>query len=135
MYLLDTNACIKILNSSSAELVERFRLQSPSAIRLCSVVKAELDYGARKSARPADNLRVLSDFFRPLVSLPFDDDCSKKYGVIRSELERMGQSIGPNDLMIASIATTHDLTLVTHNVDEFSRIVGLSWEDWERPRT
>ena len=93
-------------------------------------MKAELDYGARGSARPADNLRVLGAFFRPLVSLPFDDDCSKNYGVIRSELERTGQSIRPNDY--ASIATTHDLTLVTRNVDAFSRIVGLSWEDWEQ---
>ncbi len=65
-----------------------------------------------------------------LDSLPFDDDCSKNYGVIRSELERTGQSIRPNDY--ASIATTHDLMLVTRNVDAFSRIVGLSWEDWEQ---
>ncbi len=133
MYLLDTNACIKILNRASTELTERFQSQPPSAIRLCSVVKAELVYGARKSARPSDNLRVLGAFFKPLVSLPFDDHCSNNYGVIRSELERTGQPIGPNDLMIASIATTHELTLVTHNVDEFSRVVGLSWEDWEQP--
>jgi len=96
-------------------------------------VKAELIYGARKSARPADNLRVLQTFFSPFVSKPFDDDCSNNYGVIRSELERVGQPIGANDMMIASIALTFELTLVTHNVGEFSRIVGLSWEDWQEP--
>ncbi len=134
MYLLDTNACIKILNESSTtgtELIERFQSKPPSEIQLCSVVKAELVYGARKSARPAENLRVLHTFFAPLVSIPFDDGCSNNYGVIHSELERIGQPIGANDLMIASIAVTYERTLVTHNVDEFSRIVGLSWEDWE----
>ncbi len=133
MYLLDTNACIKILNESSTELIERFQSKTPSEIQLCSVVKAELVYGARKSARPADNLRVLHTFFSPFVSNPFDDECSSNYGVIRSELERTGQPIGANDMMIASIALTCELTLVTHNVGEFSRIVGLSWEDWQEP--
>ncbi len=133
MYLLDTNACIKILNESSTELIERFQSKPPSEIQLCSVVKAELIYGARKSARPADNLRVLQTFFSPFVSKPFDDECSNNYGVIRSELERVGQPIGANDMMIASIALTFELTLVTHNVGEFSRIVGLSWEDWQEP--
>ena len=133
MYLLDTNACIKILNESSTELIERFQSKTPSEIQLCSVVKAELVYGARKSARPADNLRVLHTFFSPFVSNRFDDECSSNYGVIRSELERTGQPIGANDMMIASIALTCELTLVTHNVGEFSRIVGLSWEDWQEP--
>ena len=133
MYLLDTNACIKILNESSTELIERFQSKTPSEIQLCSVVKAELVYGARKSARPADNLRVLHTFFSPFVSNPFDDECSSNYGVIRSELERTGQPIGANDMMIASIALTCELTLVTHNVGELSRIVGLSWEDWQEP--
>ena len=133
MYLLDTNACIKILNESSTELIERFQSKTPSEIQLCSVVKAELVYGARKSARPADNLRVLHTFFSPFVSNLFDDECSSNYGVIRSELERTGQPIGANDMMIASIALTCELTLVTHNVGEFSRIVGLSWEDWQEP--
>ena len=42
-----------------------------------------------------------------------------------------GSLIGPNDLMIAAIAKAHDLIVVTHNVDEFSRVEGLRVEDWE----
>jgi tRNA(fMet)-specific endonuclease VapC len=95
------------------------------------VVKAELIYGARKSARPAQNLKVLQDFFQPFLSLAFDDLCSQEYGVLRTELERAGEPIGPYDMMIAATAIAHDLTLVTHNQREFSRIAGLKWEDWE----
>ena len=131
MFLLDTNACIKILNSSSASLVSRLKGLHPSRIKLSSVVKAELLYGARKSARPAQNLRVLQDFFHPFRSLVFDDLCSEEYGVLRTELERTGEPVGPYDMMIAATAIAYDLTLVTHNRDEFSRIAGLKWEDWE----
>ena len=131
MYLLDTNACIRILNGTSERLVTRLRNHEPSEIHLCSVVKAELLYGARRSARPADNLRLLAKFFAPLVCLPFDDLCAERYGHIRSELERAGTPIGPNDLMIAATAVAHDLALVTHNTAEFARVAGLRLEDWE----
>lgn len=131
MFLLDTNACIKILNNTSPVLVSRLRSRHPSDIRLSAVVKAELIYGARKSARPAENLRVLTDFFRPIRSLSFDDACSEQYALIRVELERDGTPVGPYDMMIAATAIAHQLTLVTHNTGEFSRIPGLAWEDWE----
>jgi len=131
MYLLDTNSCIKILNNTSTQLVSRLKEHHPSQIKLSSVVKAELIYGARKSARPAQNLRILQDFFPPFRSLAFDDLCSDHYGVLRTELERIGRPIGPYDMMIAATAIAHDLTVVTHNQGEFSRIAGLKWEDWE----
>ncbi|HJS73474.1 MAG TPA: type II toxin-antitoxin system VapC family toxin [Vicinamibacteria bacterium] len=131
MYLLDANACIEIINDTSPALVHRLRFHNPSQIRLCSVVKAELLYGARKSARPAQNLRVLQSFFAPMRSLPFDDASSEEYGSIRAELERAGRLIGVHDMMIAAIAMANDVTLVTHNVSEFSRVAGLKWEDWE----
>jgi tRNA(fMet)-specific endonuclease VapC len=131
VYLLDTSACIHILNGSSPELVGRLRRQRPSALRLCSVVKAELLYGARKSARPHQNLRLLDELFAVLGSLPFDDDCAVHAGTIRHDLERVGTPIGPHDLMIAATAMTHGAVLVTHNTGEFSRVLGLKLEDWE----
>ena len=63
--------------------------------------------------------------------MPFDDSAAQQYGWIRAELQQAGQMIGPNDLMIASIARSHDLTLVTHNLSEFQRVLGLRLEDWE----
>ena len=133
MYLLDTNACISILNNSSPPLVMRMQQLSPADIRLCSIVKAELIYGAYHSARAADNLRLLERFFEPFLSVPFDDACCDAYGRIRSDLARIGQPIGPHDLLIAATAVANDLKLVTANTKEFGRVVGLSIENWEKP--
>jgi tRNA(fMet)-specific endonuclease VapC len=131
MYLLDTNACIRVLNNSSTALVAQFRLHSPKEIYLSAVVKAELIYGAYHSQKVAGNLRVLSQFFAPFSSLPFDESCLDHYGRIRSDLARAGTPIGPYDLMIAATAISHNLTLVTHNTEEFSHVIGLKFEDWE----
>ena len=131
MYLLDTNACIRILNGTSPALVDRLREVPRSQVRLCSIVKAELLYGARKSARVAENLRLLERFFDAIASLPFDDRCAEEYGLVRDELDRAGTPIGPNDLLIAATARAHAVVLVTHNVREFSRVAELKIEDWE----
>jgi tRNA(fMet)-specific endonuclease VapC len=65
----------------------------------------------------------------PYRSLPFDDAAARRYAEIRDVLETRGEVIGPNDLLIAAIALTHGLTLVTNN-REFSRVPGLTSEDW-----
>lgn len=131
MYLLDTNACIRVLNGTSPSLIEHLRAVSRSLVRLSSVVKAELLYGARKSTRMAENLRLLERFFDTIASLPFDDRCAEEYGLLRDELDRAGTPIGPNDLLIAATARAHRAILVTHNVREFSRVAELRIEDWE----
>ncbi len=131
MFFLDTNACIRILNGTCLPLVERLRSVSSSEVGLPSVVKAELLFGARKSARVAENLLLLERFFTPLRSIAFDDRCAEYYGMIRADLEQRGEPIGPNDLMIAASARAHDATLVTHDIAEFRRVVGLRVEDWE----
>lgn len=98
---------------------------------LCSVVKAELFYGALKSNNPQKTLAKQHKFVNQFVSLPFDDTVAEAYSEIRAELEKLGMPIGPNDLLIASIAIANDVTLITHNVREFGRIKNLNYEDWE----
>jgi tRNA(fMet)-specific endonuclease VapC len=98
---------------------------------LCSVVKAELFYGAMKSANPLRNIQKQRKFTEQFVSLPFDDAAAEIYGRIRSELEKSGTPIGPNDLMIAAVVLNRDITLVTHNTQEFSRVKELKITDWE----
>jgi tRNA(fMet)-specific endonuclease VapC len=130
MYLLDSNTCIQFLNGRSASIERRL-------IKLCSVVKAEMCYGAVRSNDAAAVMSKLTAFFAPYESLPFDDAAAVEYGSIRGQLATVGTPIGPNDLMIAAIAAIaaiargRGLTLVTHNTREFSRIPGLSIEDWE----
>jgi tRNA(fMet)-specific endonuclease VapC len=130
MHLLDTNICIHLLNHADPQMEAQFRRRSPREIALCSVVKAELLYGAHRSTRTDANLQRLSKFFAPLQSLAFDDRCADHYARIRADLAAQGKPIGPNDLMIAAIARTHDAVLVTRNAAEFSRVAGLRLEQW-----
>jgi len=130
-YLLDTNAWAAYLSRRHSSVVHRIEQTPPDEIRLCSVVKAELYFGAYKSPRREANLALLMRIFRQFASLPFDDAASKVCGQVRSSLEKQGTPIGPNDLMIAAIALANGLTLVTHNVREFERVEGLRIEDWQ----
>ena len=131
MYLLDANTCIQFLNGTSLSIKEKFIQLSAKEIILCSIVKAELLYGARHSQRVEANLLRLQQFFAPLTSLPFDDRCAEEYAQIRADLSSQGNLIGPNDLLIAAIARAHDAILVTNNVGEFGRVVNLRIEDWQ----
>ena len=130
-YLLDTNTCIRYLNGRSPSVRKRLEGLTPAEVCLCAVVKAELVYGAARSHDPARTLARLATFLAPFASLPFDDSCAGTYGRVRARLEQAGTPIGPNDLMIAAIAVTHGLTLVTHNTREFERVPRLSLTDWE----
>jgi tRNA(fMet)-specific endonuclease VapC len=131
MYLLDINACIQFLNGTSDTLKVHFQQHAPSDIALCSIVKAELLFGARHSQRVEANLQRIHQFSTPLTSLVFDDRCAEEYAQIRADLSRQGKIIGANDMLIASIARVHDAVLVTNNTGEFSRITNLRIEDWQ----
>lgn len=91
----------------------------PWEVALSAVTKAELYFGARNSERVEHNLSVLRRFFAPFASVAFDDRAAEEYGVIRADLQRAGALIGPNDLLIAALARSRDLTLVSLNVREF----------------
>ncbi len=128
--LLDTHVCIAFLNGTDTSVRDRLLALPPDEVSLCGVVKAELIYGARNSARVEANLKKLDGFFAPFASLAFDDHAADWYGQLRALLKRTGQLIGANDLLIASIALAANATLVTRNHDEFRRIVGLRLEAW-----
>lgn len=130
-YLIDTNICIAYLNGRSIEIKNNFLKHNPTDIFLCSIVKAELIYGAMKSQKIEQNRKKLELFFEQFISLPFDDKSSNIYGNIRASLEKSGNIIGPNDLLIASIAIANSMTLVTNNRSEFERVEGLDIVDWK----
>lgn len=131
-YLLDTNVCIRYLNGTAPAVLRRLRGVPVGEVAVCSVVKAEMVFGAMKSTQVERTLERQRAFFQPFHSLPFDDVAAEHCGRIRAELVRSGQQIGPNDTMIAAIALAHGMILVTHNTGEFSRIEGLVLEDWEQ---
>jgi tRNA(fMet)-specific endonuclease VapC len=135
-YLLDTNACIALINGAPASV--RSRLQRATAggaqVYIPAAVTFELWYGVAKSARPALNAQRLETFLSgPVFVLPFDDEDARSAGSIRASLEASGRPIGAYDLLIAGQALAQQLTLVTANVAEFARVKGLVWQDWAKP--
>ena len=90
-----------------------------------------MHYGAYKSARPDENLARLETLFSILPSFAFDGIAARYFGEIRAHLARQGTPIGPYDIQIAAIARVHNAILVTHNTNEFSRVPGLTLDDWE----
>ena len=131
IYIPDTNVWIKYLNPIDSPAKQKLTSINTQQLYFCSVVKAELLFGAYKSARKEQNLEKLKLLFSHFYCLPFDDESIESYASIRSQLSKKGTPIGANDLFIASIALAHDLILVTHNTREFSRIRELKLEDWE----
>ncbi|WP_071188345.1 type II toxin-antitoxin system VapC family toxin [Trichormus sp. NMC-1] len=130
-YLLDSNVCIQYLNKRSEKIIQRLQDLSDIDIVVCSIVKAELFYGAMRTHNPAKTMQKQQEFLNRFISLKFDDECAVIYGEIRSKLAAKGTPIGNNDLHIAAIAIANNLTLITHNTREFSRIDNLKLEDWE----
>lgn len=129
-YLFDTNICIAILKNAELPLIQKMKSYQPVDFAICSVVRAELLYGARKSQSIEKNLSLLSKLFEQFSSLAFDDLASEFYGTNRSILERAGTPIGEADLMISSIALAHNLTVITRNHREFVRVPSLRVETW-----
>lgn len=101
--LLDTNIWIAIAKGDR-EATSRLRQLRPSQVATCSVVRAELPYSARKSARVEHNLANVDRLLAPFCSLPFDDAAAAYYGSLRAFLERAGTPIGANDMLIAATA-------------------------------
>jgi len=135
MYLLDTSVCIVLINNTSSSV--RTRLQKALAqdekMLVSSVVAFELWYGVAKSARPEANARLVETFFAgPMSLLAFEPEDAKVAGRVRASLEAVGKPIGAYDLLIAAQALRHQLTLITTNGREFSRVKGLEWEDWAK---
>ncbi len=133
-HLLDTNSCIDHLRHGTvSHVTARLGATVPGSVVLCSVVVAELLYGAHRSVHAITNLGLVRTFCGQFISLPFDGHAAEEYGRLRAHLAGLGMQIGPNDLMIAAIALANRLTLVTHNTAEFSRVPSLAVEDWQVP--
>jgi tRNA(fMet)-specific endonuclease VapC len=131
-YLLDTNACIAIINGSPSAVRVRLRhaWHRGGRVSVSAIALFELWYGVAKSQRAAANRERLSVFMAKLDGLPFDDRDAEAAGAVRAELERAGEPIGAYDTLMAGQALRRGLTLVTANVAEFERVAGLRWENW-----
>ena len=135
-YLLDTNACIALINRRSSAVRSRFQkaISGGARIYVSSVVTLELWYGVAKSVRQDLNTQRLEAFLAgPIISLPLEEQDARVAGSVRAALQASGTPIGAYDLLIAGQAMRNKLTLITANVSEFARIKALAWADWGRP--
>ncbi len=132
-YLLDTNICIYIINEKPDKVLRKFEQYPVFDFGISSITHAELQYGIEKSKNKKTNQDALDEFLLPLTILPFH---GKKlvtcYGEIRASLESKGRTIGPLDMLIAAHALSLDLTIISNNTKEFSRIPKLKSENWTR---
>ena len=136
-YLLDTNACIALINGTEINVRRRFKraVARESVILLSSIVAFELWYGVAKSQRKDRNTQRLETFLGgPLEWALFDEDDARAAGTVRAELETVGRPVGAYDVLLAGQARRRGATLVTSNTKEFARVQGLKWEDWAASR-
>jgi len=127
--MLDTNIVIYVIKRRPIEVMGIFN-ENAGRMAISAITLSELFYGAEKSAKVAQNLAVVEEFASLLEVLPYTAKASQHYGAIRSALEKVGRTIGVNDLHIAAHARSEGLTLVTNNLGEFERVPGLMAENW-----
>lgn len=130
-HLLDTNICAAHFRRPSG-LAHRF-VQYGGGLVVPTVVLAELYAGAYHVSNPAPLLQKIADLLNDVRVLSFDHDCAEQFGKLRGGLLRQGITVPIADLMIASVALVHNLTLVTNNTADFRNIPGLRLDDWLTP--
>src|SRR5579871_2114256 len=126
--MLDTNIVSDMIRDPAGRAARRARAVA-DAVCLSVIVAAELRYGCARKGSP-QLLRRVEALLLEVPVLPFEVPADHEYGAIRAELEAVGRSIGPNDLLIAAHARALAATVVTANVVEFQRVRGLSVENW-----
>ncbi len=128
-YFFDTDTCIYLLNGNR-EI--KAQVRSVGIETVSAMTKGELFFGAYNSGRVKENLKKIKIFFEepgPKL-LPLDDAVMDCFGKFKAELRRKGQPVGDIDLLIAGVAISRELKLVTNNIKHFNRIPGISLENW-----
>jgi len=133
-YLLDTNICIYLIKNRPPEVLDRFRQHSPQDVAISIITLFELEYGVEKSQYRQRSKDALAKFLLPLNLINLDRFSALEAAIIRAQLEKKGMPIGPYDLLIAGLARSRDMILVTNNIKEFEKVVGLHLENWVEPQ-
>ena len=132
LYLLDTNICVYTMNQHPEQVERRVDAMTEAGhlIGISSITLHELWFGIYKGERVQFNTTRLQNLVATLDVYPLDDAAAQLAADLRTTLRRLGQPIGPYDMLIAGHALSLDAVLVTNNTREFSRVAGLTLEDW-----
>lgn len=128
-YLVDTNNLSDLVRNPSGPVARRIAQVGEAAVCTSVVVAAELRFGAEKKGSPRLAAQ-LEAILSVLPVLPLEAPADRAYARIRAHLERAGQVIGGNDMLIAAHALSLGLVVVTDNLGEFTRVPGLACENW-----
>jgi len=132
MYVLDTDHCIELLRGNDGILSKLESLGEDIEIEVytTTITAAELFYGAYRMPNPEQRMQEVNAFLSDIEVIELDLGAAQIYGQLKAELTRRGELLADNDLFIASIALSRNLTLVTHNTHHYERIPNLCLEDW-----
>ncbi|HBL11086.1 MAG TPA: VapC toxin family PIN domain ribonuclease [Cyanobacteria bacterium UBA11162] len=129
MYVLDTNTLIYYFKGQG-QVAQNLVNVSPMDIYISTIVLFELQVGIAKSSTPGKRTQQLQQLLSRVNLVPFERDAAIAAARIRAQLEKQGTPIGAMDVLIAGTAVALQATLITHNVNEFSRVAGLAIADW-----
>ncbi len=127
-YLLDTNICIHFFKGQFA-LKDKIQKIGYNKFAISEITLAELIYGAEKSQRKAQNIKVIEDFAEKISIIPIFD-CIRIYGKEKARLSSKGTIISDLDLFIGATALVNNMIMVTRNVREFKRLENIKIENW-----
>lgn len=128
-YLLDTNIASYIIKGNIPAVRRRLVRVSMAQVMISAVTEGELRYGVARRPSATKLKQIVEEFILRVTVLPWDSEAARQYGSLRAELERLGQTIGNLDMMIAAQALAAGAVLVT-NDSSFVRIKKLKVEDW-----
>ena len=129
IYLLDTDICIYWLKGKTT-VRDRVNKVDWTDIAICVITVSELYFGAYNSRKIETNLIAAETFIQSLTVLSLSNDTLKKFGELKAQLRQAGKPVADFDLLIASVALTENLILVTNNTRHYQRIPGLKLDNW-----
>ena len=129
-YLLGTNTCIAVMRSHPIA-IQRMAAVAPGDCAISTVTSYERYTGVEKCANPAQERSKVEQLLSTVWEMPFDPGAARESARVRALLEAQGKPIGPYDVLLAGQALVHSLILVTDNTREFSRVPGLTLENWK----
>ena len=132
MFIFDTDIYTNVIRKVPSEtLINRLKKVPRRDQFTTTITIGEVYYGIMKVSDKTKLLKLFEDVLLPRATiLSFDFSAAKKYGEIRSLLEKQGTPLAHADLQIASIALSMNMTLITGNLKHFQRIPGLAVENW-----
>ena len=133
MFLLDTNICSYLVSNAepySQNILSYLTRYGKKDIFISSITAAEMFYGIENSTQKELNLRLVGDFISNFGVLDFTSKGAASYGKIRLEMKNKSIRIGDMDMLIAAVALSNSLVLVTNNEKDFKYISGLRMENW-----